>query len=299
MNNISDSDLQIILELSVNVGTNYLMWYGTHQDLTTKQIREEYDCCDELHKVLDDYDPDGDKGLDSKRLAVMVYEYLDNKYSKNHAILYRVGFSIAQQTLGLSARLSTSDEEDSDKSINDILPEHMKNLKSRLKGILPSDITKTVLELVRKKIEKAGLEVDIGDLLVEVFNKVAFPEKGRKFTVTMGEGQKTYQTFTEMIGDLLSCSVQGFTKSCTSLDDLNNKGKFMESTGIIVADFLKKNKHILQVNESYFLEELRQSSQSDTDQPALSFDKLVLCAIGGMVEGYWLKHQQQKYDSPN
>jgi len=68
---------------------------------------------------------------------------------------------------------------------------------------------------------------------------------------------------------------------------------------MIVSDFLKKNKHILQVNESYFLEELKQSSQSDTDQPALSFDQLVLGAIGGLVEGYWLKHQQQKYDSPN
>ncbi|MBT6563527.1 MAG: hypothetical protein HON76_13475, partial [Candidatus Scalindua sp.] len=50
MNDISDADLQIILELSVNVGTNYLMWYGSHEDLTTKQIREEYDCCGELHK---------------------------------------------------------------------------------------------------------------------------------------------------------------------------------------------------------------------------------------------------------
>jgi len=113
MNDISDSDLQIILELSVNVGTNYLMWYGAHEDLTTKQIREEYDCSGELLKVLDDFDPEGNKGLDSKRLAVMVYEYLNRKYSKNHAILYRVGFSIAQQTLGLSARLSTSNEEDS------------------------------------------------------------------------------------------------------------------------------------------------------------------------------------------
>ena len=299
MNDINDSDLQIILELSVNVGTNYLMWYGAHEDLTTKQIREEYDCSGELLKVLDDYDPEGDKGLDSKRLAVMVYEYLNKKYSKNHAMLYRIGFSITQQTLGLSARLSTSDEEDSGKSVNDLLPEHMKNLKGRLKGILPTDITKTVLDLVRNKIEEAGLDVDIGDLLVQVFNKVAFPEQGRKFTVTMGEEQKTYQTFTEMIGDLLNNSVQKFTKRCTSLDDLNNKGKFMESTGIIVADFLKKNKLILQVNESYFLEELKQSSQSDTDQPALSFDQLVLGAIGGLVEGYWLKHQQQKYDSPN
>ncbi|MCP4254326.1 MAG: hypothetical protein GY775_13145 [Candidatus Scalindua sp.] len=299
MNDISDADLQIILELSVNVGTNYLMWYGSHEALTTKQVREEYDCCGELHKVLDDFDPEGDKGLDSKRLAVVVFEYLSKKYSKNHAMLYRVGFSIAQQALGLSARLSTSEEEDSGKSVKDLLPEHMQHLKSRLKGILPADITKKVLELVRTKIEEAGLEVDIGDLLVQVFNKVAFPEEGRKFTVTIGEEQKTYQTFTEMIGDLLNCSVQVFTKSCTSLGDLNNKEKFMMSIGKITIDFMKKNKQILQVNESYFLEELKKASQSDTNQPAMSLDELVLGAIGGMAEGYWLKHQQQKYDSPN
>ena len=299
MNNISDSDLQILLELSVNVGTNYLMWYGAHEDLTTKQIREEYDCSGELLKVLDDFDPEGDKGLDSKRLAVVVYEYLNKKYSKNHAMLYRVGFSITQQTLGLSARLSTSDEEDSGKSVSDLLPEHMKNLKNRLKGILPADITKTVLDLVRNKIEEAGLDVDIGDLLVQVFNKVAFPKEGRKFTVTMGEEQKTYQTFTEMIGDILNCSVQAFTKSCTSLEDLNNKEKFMMSIGRISTDFMRENKQILQVNESYFLEELKQSSQSDTDQPVMSLDELVFGAIGGMAEGYWLKHQQQKYDSTN
>ena len=230
---------------------------------------------------------------------MVVYEYLNKKYSKNHGILYRVGFSIAQQALGLSARLSTSDEEDSGKSVSDILPEHMKNLKSRLKGILPPDITKNVLELVRSKIEKDGLEVDIGDLLVQVFNKVAFPEAGRKFTVTIGEEQKTYETFTEMIGDLLSCSVQVFTKSCTSLEDLNNKEKFMMSIGKISTDFMKKNKQILQVNESYFLEELKKASQSDTSQPAMSLDELVFGAIGGVAEGYWIKHQQQKYDSPN
>ena len=114
MKDISDSDLQIILELSTNVGTNYLMWYGIHGDLTTKQIRKEYDCCDELLKVLDDYDPEGDKSLDSKHMAVMVYEYLNKKYSKNHATLYRIGFSIAQQTLGLAARLSSDHDEDSD-----------------------------------------------------------------------------------------------------------------------------------------------------------------------------------------
>ncbi len=299
MHNISDSDLQKILELSTNVGTNYLMWYGIHGELTTKQIRDEYDCCDELLKVLDDFDPEGDKSLDSKQLAVMVYEYLNKKYSKNHATLYRVGFSIAQQTLGLAARLSSSAEEDTGKSIKDILPEHMQNLKQRLKGLLPPDITKTVLGLVKNKIEEAGLEIDIGDLLVQVFNKVAFPAEGRKFTVTMGEEQKTYQTFTEMIGGLLNYSVQKFTKKCSSLEDLNSKEKFMVSIGSIAADFMKKNEHILNVNESYFLEELRQSSKSDTDQPALSIDKLIFGAIGGMAEGFWLKRQQQQHDSPN
>lgn len=299
MHNVSDSDLQILLELSTNVGTNYLMWYGIHGKLTTKQFREQYDCCDELLKVFDDFDPEGDKEIDSKHLAVMVYEYLNKKYSKNHATLYRVGFSIAQQTIGLAARLSTGVEEDSNKSVNDILPEHMQNLKNRLKGILPPDITKTVLKLVKNKIEEVGLEIDIGDLLVQVFNIVAFPDKERKFTVILGADQKTYHTFTEMIGALLNYSVQIFTENCKSLDDLNNKEKFMESTGIVAADFLKKNEHILRVNESYFLEELRHSSQSDTNQPDLSFDKLVSGAICGMAEGFWLKRQQQQHDSPN
>lgn len=298
MKNISDSDLQIILDLSVNIGTNYLMWYGIHGELTTKQIREEYDCCDELLKVLDDYDPEGDKSLDSKHMAVMVYEYLNKNYSQNHAKLYRIGFSIAQQTLGLAARLSSSAEEDSGKSIKDILPEHMQNLKHRLKGILPPDITKTVLKLVKNKIEAAGLEIDIGDLLVQVFNKVAFPAEGRKFTVAMGEEQKTYQTFTEMIGDLFNNSVQKFTKKCASLDDLNNKEKFMESTGNIVTGFLKENKHILHVNEKYFIEELNQGRQAEAERPPLTVEELVLGAIGGMAEGFWLKHQQ-RHDSQN
>ncbi len=299
MHNVSDSDLQIILELSTNVGTNYLMWYGIHGALTTKQIRKEYDCGKELLKVFDDFDPEGDKSLDSKQLAVMVYEYINKKYSKNHATLYRLGFSIVQQALGLAARLSSKAEEDAGKSIKEILPEHMQNLKGRLKGLLPPDITKTVIELVRNRIEETGLDIDIGDLLVLVFNKVAFPEEGRKFTVVLGEEQKTYKTFTEMIGDLLNYSVQKFTKSCTALDDLNNKEKFMMSIGNVAADFLKKNEQILHVNEGYFLEELRQSSQTDTNQPDLSFDKLIFGAIGGMAEGFWLKRQQQQHESPN
>ncbi len=298
MKNISDSDLQIILELSANVGTNYLMWYGIHGDLTTKQIRDEYDCCDELLKVLDDYDPEGDKNLDSKHMAVMVYEYLNKKYTKNHATLYRIGFTIAQQTLGLAARLSSDHEEDSGKSINDLLPEHMQNIKQRLKEILPPDITKTVLKLVRNKIEEAGLEIDIGDLLVQVFNKVAFPAEGRKFTVSMGEEQKTYQTFTEMIGDLLNNSVQKFSKECKSIDDLNNKGKFMESIGSMVTGFMKENKHVLQVNESYFLEELNKGRKDEEERPPLAVEELVMGAIGGMAEGFWLNHKQ-KHDSMN
>jgi hypothetical protein len=274
------------------------MWYGIHGELTTKQIRDEYDCCDELLKVLDDYDPEGDKSLDSKHMAVMVYEYLNKKYSKNHATLYRIGFSIAQQTLGLAARLSSDHDEDSGKSIEDLLPEHMQNIKQRLKEILPPDITKTVLKLVRNKIEETGLEIDIGDLLVQVFNKVAFPAEGRKFTVTMGEVQKTYQTFTEMIGDLLNYSVQKFAKECTSLDDMNNKEKFMELTGSLVTGFMKENKHILHVNENYFLEELNQGRQAEEERPSLAVEELVQGAIGGMAEGFWLKHQQ-KHDSTN
>ena len=298
MKDISDSDLQIILELSTNVGTNYLMWYGIHGELTTKQIRSEYDCCDELQKVLDDYDPDGDKSFDSKHMAVIVYEYLTRKYSKNHATLYRIGFSIAQQTLGLAARLSSDHEDDSGKSIGDLLPEHMQNLEHRLKGILPPDITKTVLKLVKDKIEAVGLEIDIGDLLVQVFNKVAFPSEGRGFTVTMGEEQKTYQGFAEMIGGLLNYTVEKFTRKCTSVDDLNNEKKFRETIEIIADDFIKKNKHILHVNENYFIEELNQDRKAEAERHPLAVEELVMGAIGGMAEGFWLKHQQ-KHDSQN
>ncbi|MGR3303404.1 MAG: hypothetical protein ACUZ8I_12995 [Candidatus Scalindua sp.] len=292
MKDISDSDLQIILDLSVNIGTNYLMWYGIHGELTTKQIREEYDCCDELLKVLDDYDPEGDKSLDSKQMAVMVYEYISKKYSKNHATLYRIGFSVVQQAIGLSARLSSDHEDDSGKPIGDLLPEHMKNLKDRLKGMLPPDIITDVIDLVTNKIEEAGLELDISDLLVQVFNKVAFPEKGRTFTVTMGEEQKTYQAFTEMIGGLLNYSVEKFTKKCTAVDDFNNVKKFMETVEIITADFLNKNMHTLNIHKSDFLEELNQDRQAETERPPLAVEELVLGAIGGMAEGFWLKHQQ-------
>jgi hypothetical protein len=298
MNNISDSDLQKILDLSVNVGTNYLMWAGIHGKLTTKQIRDEYDCCDELLKVLDGFDPDGDKKLDSKRLVVMTHGYLNENYSQNHATLYKIGFLIVQQTIGLAARLSSHDEEDSGKTIKDMLPEHMKNLKDRLKGVLPPDIIANVISLVTNKIEEVGLELDISDLLVQVFNKVAFSGKGRTVIVAMGEEKKTYQTFTEMIGGLLNYSVENFTKKCESLNDLNDEEKFREAIGVIADDFLNKNRHTLNNYTSGFLEELSHGRPDDAKQPAPSIDELVLGAIGGMAEGFWLKHQQQ-HDSPN
>ncbi len=298
MNNISDSDLQKIIDLSVNVGVTYLKWTGLHGELNTKQIREEYDCCDELLKVLDKFDPDGDKKLDTNRLVVMTYGYLKENYSQNHADLYRIGFAIAQQTLGLAARLSSRHEEDSGKTIEDILPEHMKHLKRRLDGVLPPDITRNVLDLITNKIEEVGLELDIGDLLVQVFNKVAFPGGERKVTVTIGEEQKTYQTFTEMIGGLLKYSVEKFTKKCTSLDDLNNEEKFRKLIEDITNDFLNKNKYILNKNKSYFLEELNQGAQAEIKQSPPSVDELVMGAIGGMAEGFWFKRQQQ-HDSQN
>jgi len=298
MKNISDSDLQIILDLSVNIGTNYLMWTGLHGELTTKQIREEYDCCDELLKVLNSLDPDGSKELDSKRLVVMTYEHLNKNYSENHAKLYRIGFSVVQQTVGLSARLSSSHEADSDKSIGDLLPEHMKNLKDRLKEMLPPDIITDVIDLVTNKIEETGLELDISDLLVQVFNKVAFPAEGRTVTVALGGEEKTYQTFAEMIGGLLNYIVEKFTKKCTSVDDFNNEKKFRETIEIIAGDFLDRNKHALNMHKSDFLEELNQRRQAETDRPPLAVKELVLGAIGGMAEGFWLKHQQ-KHDSTN
>ncbi len=298
MKNISDSDIQKIIDLSVNVGTNYLMWTGLHGELTTKQIREEHDCCDELLKVLDDFDPDGDKKLDSKRLVVMTYEYFKEKYSRNHATLYRIGFAIAQQTLGLAARLSSDHEEDSGNTIDDMLPEHMENLKNRLKGVLPPGIITNVISLVTDKIKEVGLELDISDLLVQVFNKVAFSSEGRTVTVTMGEEQKTYPAFTEMIGGLLNYSVEKFTKECKSLDDLNAREKFMDTIGVVADDFITKNEDTLNKHKNDFLAEINQGRQAETKQHPLSVDELVLGAISGMAEGFWLKRQQQP-DSPN
>ena len=299
MNNIDDSDLQIIIDLSVNVGTNYLMWGGLHEELTTKQIREEYDCCDELLKVLDKFDSGGDKKIDSNRLVVTTYKYLKENYSQNHADLYRIGFAIAQQTLGLAARLSSRHEEDSGKTIEDIMPEHMEHLKHRLNGVLPPDIITNVIDLVTNKIEDVGLGLDIGDLLVQVFNEVAFPQERRTVTVTMGEEQKTYQTFRDMIGGLLNYSVDKFTKECKSVDDLNNAKKFTKTIETIADDFLNKNKHTLNKHKSEFLEELNQDAQAEIKQSPLSVNELVLGSIGGMAEGFWIKRQQQQNDSPN
>jgi hypothetical protein len=299
MNNIDDSDLQIIIDLSVNVGATYLKWAGLHRELTTKQVREEYGCCDELLKVLDNFDSDGDKKIDSKRLVVMTHKYLSENYSQNHAMLYRIGFSVVQQALGLAARLSSGDDEDSGKSIADMLPEHMKNLKDRLEGMLPPDIITNVIDLVTNKIEEVGLGLDIGDLLVQVFNEVAFPQERRTVTVTMGEEQKTYQTFRDMIGGLLNYSVDKFTKECKSVDDLNNAKKFTKTIETIADDFLNKNKHTLNKHKSDFLEELNQGAQAEIKQSPLSVNELVLGAIGGMAEGFWIKRQQQQNDSPN
>lgn len=298
MNNISDSDIQKIIELSVNIGANYLKWAGLCDELTTKQFREEFDCCDELIKVLDGFDPDGDKKLDSNRLVVITHGYLSENFSKNHANLYRIGFSVAQQTLGLAARHSSADEEDSGKSIADMLPEHMKNLKDRLDGVLPPRITKAVLELTTNKIEEEGFGLDIDDLLVQVFNKVAFPGERKKVTVKIGEEEKTYQTFTEIIGGILNYGVEKFTKKCTSLGDLNNKEKFREIIEAVSNDFLRENKDILNGHMDDFIEELYRGGQVDMKQPLPSVDGLVLGAIGGMAEGFWLNHKKQN-DSPN
>jgi hypothetical protein len=66
----------------------------------------------------------------------------------------------------------------------------------------------------------------------------------------------------------------------------------MESIGNMVTGVLKENKHILHVNENYFLEELNQARKVEEERPSLAVEELVLGAIGGMAEGFWLKHQQ-------
>jgi hypothetical protein len=242
--------------------------------------------------VLDKFDPDGNEKLDSNRLVMITYEYLKENFSQKHADLYRVGFALTQQTLGLAARLSSSDDEDAGKSIDDVLPEHIKNLKERLEGVLPPDRITMVLDLTTNEIEKKGLELDIGDLLAQVFNKIAFLEEDRTVTVRIGEEQKTYQTFSNMIGGLLNHTVEKFTKKCTSVDDLNNEEKFRETIESIANDFLSNNKDILNKHKNNFIEELNQRGQVDIKQPLTSIDELLLGAIGGMAEGFWLNRKQ-------
>lgn len=293
MDNITDTDLEKIIDLSINLGITYLKWAGLHEKLTIKQIQEKFDCCDELIKILDNYGPEKSEGVDSNRLVVIVYEYLNDNFSQNHAILYRTGFAVAQQTLGLAARFSSQDKEDSGKDLNDMLPRHMEVLKDRLNGMLPSRIIKSVIDITTNKIEEAGLEIDISDLLVEVFNKVAFQDEGQTLTVTIGEEQKTFQTFKEMIGCLLNYSVETFTKRSTSVESLNSVEKFKKLIGDVTDDFLSKNRAILNVHSNDFIEELSQGEQVDISQLSPSVDELVLGAIGGMAEGFWLAHKQQ------
>ena len=297
MNNINDSDLQKIMDLSINVGVTYLKWTGLYEKLTTKQIQENFDCCDELLKVLDNFSPDGEEQLDSNRLVVITHGYLSKNFSQNHANLYRIGFSVVQQTLGLAARLSSCDAEDVGKTINDMLPDHMKNLNDRLAGVLPPNIISNVLDLTTNIIEEKGLELDIGDLLVQVFNKVVFPGEERTVTVKIGGEQKTYQTFAKMIGGLLNYSVEKFTKDCTSLDDLNNDEKFRKLIEDVAVDFLSNNNDTLSRHKDDFIYELNQGGQVDKNQPLPSVDELVMGAIGGMAEGFWLKRKQQNGSS--
>ena len=186
MNTINESDLQKIIDLSVNVGAIYLQWAGLSDELTTKQIRENFVCGDELSKILDSYDTAGDKKLERKRLVVLTHGYLREHISQNHANLYRIGFSIVQQTVGLAARQTSGETEDSGKPVSEMLPEHMKNLKERMPRLLSPDMITTVLDHITHAIEDKGLNLDIGDLLAEVFSKVVFSGGKRAVTVTIG-----------------------------------------------------------------------------------------------------------------
>ena len=48
MNTINESDLQKIIDLSVNVGAIYLQWAGLSDELTTKQIRANFVWVDQI-----------------------------------------------------------------------------------------------------------------------------------------------------------------------------------------------------------------------------------------------------------
>ena len=69
----------------------------------------------------------------------------------------------------------------------------------------------------------------------------------------------------------------------------------MESIENLVTGFLKENKHILQVNENYFLDELNQGRQAEEERPPLAVEELVVGAISGMAEGVWLNHQHMPF----
>ena len=298
MNTINESDLQKIIDLSVNVGAIYLQWAGLSEELTTKQIRENFVCGEELSKILDSYDTAGDKKLERKRLVVLAHGYLREQISQNHADLYRIGFSIVQQTVGLAARQSSGEAEDSGKPVSELLPEHMKNLKERMKGLLSPDLIKTVIDHITHAIEDKGLNLDIGDLLAEVFSQVVFSGEKRAVTVTIGEDSKTFQTFTEMVGALLNYSVERFTKRCKSLDDFNDKEAFRKVIEEITNEFLMKNRDVLTMHKSDFVEELHQVGKVDTQPSAPSLEELLFGAVGGMAEGFWLSHKKH-HDSQN
>jgi hypothetical protein len=72
----------------------------------------------------------------------------------------------------------------------------------------------------------------------------------------------------------------------------------METIGVIADDFITKNEDTLNKHKNDFLAEINQGRQAETKQHPLSVDELVLGAISGMAEGFWLKRQQQP-DSPN
>jgi 6-phosphogluconate dehydrogenase len=95
-----------------------------------------------------------------------------------------------------------------------------------------------------------------------------------------------------MIGDLLNYTVQKFTKKCTSVDDLNNEEKFREMIENVANDFLSNNKDILNQHKNNFIDELNQRGQVDIKQPLPSVDELILGAIGGIAEGFWLNRKQ-------
>ncbi|MCP5005620.1 MAG: hypothetical protein GY941_17045 [Planctomycetes bacterium] len=293
MYNIKDSDLQKIIDLSVNVGALYLQWVMHNEELTTKQIREKFVCGEELSKILDNFDTGGDKILERKSLAVLAFEYLREHISQNHANLYRVGFSIVQQTVGLAARQSSGEAGESEKAINEILPEHMENLKGRIDGLLPPDMITTVVELITKKIEDEGLDLDIGDLLADVFNVVASSGEKREIKVTMGEEAKTFHTFSEMVGALLNHGVERFTKRCKSMDDFHDKDAFRKIIEDVTSGFLRKNGDTLALHKSSFIEELYQETEADAQPSAPALEEIVFGAIGGMAEGFWLSHKKQ------